>query len=533
MKSLHFYDAEDRPWPNPRLTTASILGHVTDTSIRIWVRARDEGHYHLVVSTRALAKLDVVPARLDGGVVVDAAGRAIGERAYPVDLRYAKDNTFVVDVTGLEPDTRYHYALVALFREEAKRWELGYEEDLSFRTDPTQRTELAFGLMSCHMPYLGEDLVNMSMLTSLDQELRDARARMLIAAGDQVYVDGNDKFDIWRWLRRVKDARPTREDMLSWYRDIYRGYWGMLPLRRVFRSLPTYMIWDDHEIMDGWGSFTDEELSNELDTIWEWENQGKNLALAREMFEAAKVVYREYQHSHNPETPEGQLDYAFDCLPAASFYVLDMRGHRNYGGEDGERILGKAQMERLEAWLASAAGEVLFVVSPVPVVHASSFVVNNLDLHLLGIADDLRDGWEHETNWTERNRLLTAVFSRSHATERPVVFLSGDVHIAGAFKLYHQAYPKARVHQLTSSGITFAALSELMRRGLKLIVSAHGALGDAPGTPEADRFRFKTLHTYHRNHFAIVRASEGNVSFDVFGANADDHAVTKLNRIHL
>ncbi len=531
---LHFYDAEDRPWPNPRLTSASILGHVSANSIRIWVRAREPGTYHLLVSSTPID----FPAEglyVDGGKLKNAKDLTVAFAAHKLELTFDTDITGVADVKGLEPDTTYHYALINLGREGVKRWELGYEERLTFRTDPKKHDELAFGLISCHMPYRGLDLLNMDMFDSLRRELEDSRARMLLAAGDQVYVDGNPNVDIWSWLRKVKGDKPTDDDMISWYRDIYRGYWGMLPMRRVLRAFPTYMIWDDHEIMDGWGSYTKGELSNQLDTMWEWENKNKNIALAHRMFEAAKHVYAEYQHSHNPPTPEGQWDYAFDCKPAASFYVLDMRGQRDYTKPDGERILGPAQMKRVKSWLKTAPGDVLFIVSPVPMVHASSFVVNHFDLSMLGIADDLRDEWEHESNWTERNELLRAVFERSSGKEgKRIVFLSGDVHIAGAFKLYHQKYPDARVHQLTSSGITYAALSEMMRRGLRLTVSDYGALGDVKGTKDPNKFHFRTLHTYHRNHFAMIRVTgERTVSFDVYGANEETGAVTKLRRIEL
>ncbi len=47
---------------------------------------------------------------------------------------------------------------------------------------------------------------------------------------------------------------PNGEAMPSWYRDVYRGYWGFQSLRRVFDSFPTYMIWADHDIGDALGS---------------------------------------------------------------------------------------------------------------------------------------------------------------------------------------------------------------------------------------------------------------------------------------
>ncbi|MFQ5685113.1 MAG: alkaline phosphatase D family protein [Candidatus Scalindua sp.] len=86
--------------------------------------------------------------------------------------------------------------------------------------------------------------------------------RFIICGGDQVYSDGVKTLSIWKYLNKklLKDQntgklRPVKEDMLSWYRDIYRGYWGFSALRNVFSSFPAYMIWDDHELGDGWGSY--------------------------------------------------------------------------------------------------------------------------------------------------------------------------------------------------------------------------------------------------------------------------------------
>ncbi len=50
MSELSFYDKEPRPWPNPLLTSASIVGHITDTTCRLWIRVFQPSKYWLVVS---------------------------------------------------------------------------------------------------------------------------------------------------------------------------------------------------------------------------------------------------------------------------------------------------------------------------------------------------------------------------------------------------------------------------------------------------------------------------------------------------
>lgn len=542
MQRLHFYDREDRPWISERLSTASILGHTTAKSVRLWIRVYEPGDYHLIVARAPIPSLGLPKIETTRSGNLRAALQQLANGAtermrrvaaiVPCSFTFQGDLTHVFDLDGLEPATTYYYALVDADR--AKPWELGYEEDLAFTTWPEDPDDVSFGIWSCHMPFHRGAVRNLGMWDALHQELTDSGARFSLGMGDQVYVDGADHIDIWRWLKKIKKYQPSDEDMVSWYRDIYRGYWGMPQVRRVLRDFPTYMIWDDHEIKDGWGSYTQKELSNELDRFFEWEDPKVNLALARRMFEAAKLVYGEYEHSHNPKTPAGQFDYDFRCGPCA-FYVLDGRGQRDYEGKSGERVLGKAQFGRFSAWLGGLKkADVAFVVSPVPVVHASSFIINAADIALLGLADDLRDEWEHESNWVERNRLLEAVFAWSETTGKRVVFLSGDVHVSAAFKLSHRRFPAARVFQVTSSGITFAKTPP----GLRLAVSKQGFLGDAKSVKEEDRWFFRLIQpVFSGNNFGLVHVrrgeAEAEVTYDLFGNAPDGDAVLKHRRLVL
>jgi len=544
MPALTFYDREDRPWPNARLTNAAIIGHVTETTVRLWTRVYEEGTYCLLVSgapieTGGQPRLTATDVELvsDSGAV-----KVLSGLYWSKDFSFATDLTAVFDVDGLEPGTTYYYVLFAVSVASGARkdrWEIGKDLPHRFRTQDTQAAEVAFGLFSCHMPYPDDKgLANIEMWTRFGQELEDTRADFIIAAGDQVYTDGNRSISIWRWLKKVKNevaALPPKarvEIMKSWYRDIYRGYWGHLELRKVLRTFPTYMIWDDHEIMDGWGSHTRKELSQLLDTLWEFEDTGANVELANDMREAAAIVYQEYQHSHNPPTPAGQYDYGF-TWGSCAYYVLDMRGQRSYERKTN-RILGTAQFTRLKRWLAGLdlkKTRAVFIVSPVPLVHASSFVVNFLDLTLLGLNDDMRDAWEHEANWIERDKLLDLVFAFSTANNVPVTLLSGDVHIGAAFRLARKGAANARVYQLTSSAITYATAPMGL---LKLAVREQGELKRIQASPATT---FRLLHVIARNNFGIVRTRMENgvprIFWDLFGSSSEPGEIVKLKRLEL
>jgi len=475
MLDLKFYKKTERPWVNHRLTNAAIVGHTTPSSTRLWVRAWEEdknkdgasdsgeGVYWLMVTEHEIDGTGRPEILQRGGqprVFID--GQEVATKALkPISLKFETDLTGVVDIEDLDPGRRYYYALFAGFKR-SQRWEVGSQSPLSFRTLSRDPDRVSFGVFSCHQPFKKGNLVRSEMWSGFFEALTATGASYVIGTGDQVYVDGVGEADIWKWLRKHKDDKRLKkktyrkECMDSWYRDVYRGFWGDNNLRNVFAAFPTYMIWDDHEIMDGWGALTKKEARAQLN-----KHAGKKSAyydgLMKSMFKAAQRIYMEYQHGHNPPTPEKQWDYAFSAGLVAT-YVLDGRGHRDFGeGKPGERVHGGRQLARFLAWLESPVARsaaAVFVVCAVPLIHHRSWIVNRFDRG--GLKDDLRDQWEHSSNRRERRVILDAVGRFSNRAGTPVVFLSGDVHMSAAFRLTQKGAPKARVYQLTSSGITYS-----------------------------------------------------------------------------
>ena len=430
---------------------------------------------------------------------------------------YAADTTRVVDLEGLNPDTRYGYLLYARDRE---RVLLGHNRLRRFRTPPAERERRAFqfALLSCHMPYAVHGLfgkrtetTNLHMWDYLCATLQrhEDEVDLVIAGGDQCYTDGVGTLDIWKHLNRTMRREgerllPDEEAIRSWYRDVYRGYWGFESLQRVFDGFPTCMIWDDHEIGDGWGShhLSGEGTRNGLGRILpELEARGLSvgdgLELIGRMFRAARQTYLEYQHSHNPPTVEGVFDYAFG-RGGCAFYVLDGRGQRDIG-RDSYRILGREQFERFAAWAKALTVEetpFAFVVSAVPVVHTRAAIVQ-ADEHLGSLGDDLRDAWEHELHDVERTALMDVLFELAARGIR-VCVLSGDVHVSAVFAVDDEQ--GHRIYQLTSSAITY---------NLSLPQSWVLRAGAADSGVTGEGYRFERLALYTQSAYALVRVDPG------------------------
>src|SRR5215213_693742 len=104
---------------------------------------------------------------------------------------------------------------------------------------------------------------------------------------------------------------------------MYRKFWDNIHYRKVLCSLPAILMWDDHDITDGWGSRED---SFEDDESKEFKPEWKCL------FETAKRAFAEMQANRNPPPLSPNYEAGFDTcfrIGGAGFAVADLRSNRN------------------------------------------------------------------------------------------------------------------------------------------------------------------------------------------------------------
>ena len=78
--------------------------------------------------------------------------------------------------------------------------------------------------------------------------VEESQPSFVVMMGDQVYMD-EDPPDIFE-QHFDSDAETRRKAMA----EKYRPNWSRDVVRRVLANFPCYMMWDDHDIRDGWGS---------------------------------------------------------------------------------------------------------------------------------------------------------------------------------------------------------------------------------------------------------------------------------------
>lgn len=350
---------------------------------------------------------------------------------------------------------------------------------------PGAHTSLVFGFGSCHRPYElnGEGRIvpneAAGIYPAMVRDLRRADARFVILGGDQVYSDELAPISIRENLSGDEDHPPPFDEALAAYRRVSRGFLGQVGLRRVREAFPTYVIWDDHDIFNNWGS------------------RLEKTPLDQRLFEAASRAYGEYQHQRNPGGTIGPPPYHYTfAYGDIGFMVLDVRGARDY--EQG-RLLGEEQMTAIQAYLTGEAAreiQTLFIVASIPIAHVSRWMAKLFDRLPGSGANAVRDRWCSAAFVSARDQLLAALFRWQTAEPaRQVILLGGDVHAASAFTI-RQRRGRGVIQQFTSSAFSTphskrdALLTQLAVRAPNLFES---------------RWRFQRRLLAFANNFGIVR----------------------------
>ena len=448
------------------LQLGPIVGHTDTQSTRIWIRVFDDpGRYQLRISGVGRVPFVSTEATLEFG-------------------------TAIAEFTGLRADWEYHYQVL-------KRGRAVAGARGSFRTMPLDGSmaEIQFCFISCnHQKDLGSWL-------QLEAFIKESRPRFLLMMGDQVYLDQSGD----TWKAHLDSPPAKRRHAIA---QKYQDNWGRDPLRRIMATIPTYMVWDDHDVRDGWGSW-----AAESPTMAERFPRGAKIFQRHEAFFAdARDVYLHFQMSHNPpvELPVTGQHKAMPVVMRCGrvlVVMLDSRGDRDIWRKDFP-ILGQEQWQFIDALPANLDADIdaVIVVTPAPIATLSpkslgqrtlgrlepdvrlfrrgdqrgmDDLVNSGGTPAFGdhpaaaglnalveksvfrarmVIDEVRDQWSHHASRPEQERLIrmageARTSNRVGGSPRAVAFLGGDIHLGGVWDISGAAL-KSTVPCIVSSGIS-------------------------------------------------------------------------------
>jgi hypothetical protein len=280
----------------PQLVLGPLLRYVSETEATIWVEAD--------------APCDV---------------EVLGERARTFAVEghhYA-----LVCISGLEPGSSTEYE-VSLDGE--RRWpepDSPYPPSVIRTPSSDERLELAFGSCRATVPHeppyvLRKDEDDrgreVDALLALVERMRHQPPERwpdaLLLLGDQVYADEVSPATQRRIAERRDPERPPGCEVADFeeYTWLYRESWSDSPARWLLSTLPTTMIFDDHDVHDDWN------------TSQAWVDEMRAQPWWQERIVGAFMSYWLYQHLGNLSPRELAEDEVFQ---------------RVRGEEDASRLL--------------------------------------------------------------------------------------------------------------------------------------------------------------------------------------------------
>ncbi|KAJ7217437.1 hypothetical protein C8J57DRAFT_277065 [Mycena rebaudengoi] len=297
---------------------------------------------------------------------------------------------------------------------------------------------------------------------------------VMIGGGDQVYSDAVRTTGPLKAWAKITDPRKRsklpvtdqlKAEMDEWYFNNYTAWYSTEPFCRAVAAIPACNIYDDHDIIDGFGSY---------------QHKYHTAPIFMHIGAVAYKYYTLFQLQIPPAGDPGAEDPSFVlgprkgpyiqehsrsiCTalgPRVVFYGLDCRTDRTFeticsaGTYDAmfER-LGREVVKGKTAHLLLLLGVPIFyprmvfaeramtnrfMVGPLKAIHqrfgllAGMFNQTDGNAELL---DDLNDHWCAHPHKKERNALVKRLQAFAQEKQVRVTILSGDVHLAAIGRVF-------------------------------------------------------------------------------------------------
>jgi hypothetical protein len=306
------------------------------------------------------------------------------------------------------------------------------------------------------------------------------------------------------------------------YAFLYECAWGRDErIRRLFANIPSFMVFDDHEVTDDWNAdkrwlenvmrpptgappFWPETIADALAAYWIYQGWGNQSPAdwARDQRSNLLVTHLKAGTDALPSLrtllrrhlePPGSLDWDF-ALPIQSpiFYATDCRMKRILQLRKpsfDDRVLDRAGLDKMRALLMRSTAPVTFMIASSPLLLpgliGESFTFEKVTIKLLGLAtvnekifdEGFRrkrdiEHWVANQSWFDILRFL-ADLSKDSPNLKTVVALGGDVHFS--YNMVGRLDPKQDVPKamnlkpprLDKKGRAFPYLLQLVSSGMK------------------------------------------------------------------
>ena len=341
---------------------------------------------------------------------------------------------------------------------------------------------------------------------------------ILVQGGDQIHADNlwQDCTELAQWWSLPEPSRYSQpftramaDQAMDYFFNAYLTTLAKPDYARAMASIPSVMMWDDHDIFDGWGSRP--EIEHQCQVY-------------RGLFAVARRQFSLFQMGAAIRDPMecvwgagiGTFTQGFR-IGEIGLLALDLRSERTR-----TEVLGEGSWKELPGWLAKFHGcRHLVVTSAVPLAFVGMGWLERAVRSLRGAGghaeDDLRDQWRSPGHHNEWLKLLRALADFSLRYRCRVTVLSGEVHLGGSALIRGGG---VEMWQLITAGMVHPPVNPLNAWALRRMVSSPERVSD-DFTLEFPRFtetheRFFRARSYlslgfdRQNHLIARWHSEGD-----------------------
>ena len=365
------------------LSQGVAVGDVSSQSALLWLRTNGPASVQIEWATvsqwERASKLATVVAPVSRTVSITTTSET--------------DYTLTIPLEGLSPATRYRYrVLVGSADQTTRQLSASLAAKGEFTTLPDEKISTAVtfawsgdlgGHGRCRQGIGGYPIFDLIQQRNPD---------FFLFLGDTIYSD------------HVCPSPPNepgadfKATTLQTYRVRHRYQRGAEALQRFLRTVPVYVIWDDHEVKNNFAGPFEEQMP------------------------AGRQTFREYWPISSPVDDPHRLYRRVRYGADLELFILDTRQYRSRNADpDGpaKTMLGSAQLAWLLDGLGTSTATWKVIVTSVPLS-----IPKGGDATVPG-----NDGWAGGPDGTgfehERQVIVDVIL---HDTIKNVVFIGGDVH---------------------------------------------------------------------------------------------------------
>ncbi|WP_409480077.1 alkaline phosphatase D family protein [Pseudobdellovibrio sp. HCB154] len=282
-------------------------------------------------------------------------------------------NTWLAETlpTALTANTTYTY----IVKVDEKEYSTSWAKDFKFKTQSDERKESAKIIsMSCHGIDAWEkangQAKTWNMWSKALDRVQNDNIELCVLGGDQVYMD--ETFE--RYMKKYKKLDQNKRFRMI--KQTYHQFWSNPAYQQTLAQVPSILMWDDHDLNDGFGSRSDSFKGNELNEHW----TAYKVDLSKAFFA--------FQAVRNPgqNTPSSNYSFKLDTSNY-SIIAFDLRSERN---SKRKEMLSSASKKKVEQFLLSENDSPLFLLSPVTVTRINA----NIEATIGNLANAAWGSWK-------------------------------------------------------------------------------------------------------------------------------------------